>query len=51
MNADFCQGEIEEPGENRLLSYNALLNTNSNQERDNTIHHFSFTESVEELVE
>ena len=51
MNADFCQGEIEEPGNDRIFSYHPLLKTHSNQERDNAIHHFRFNESIEEIVE
>ena len=51
MNNDFCQGEIKEPGNDRISSYDPLLNTNSNQECDNAIHHFSFPESIEELFE
>ena len=51
MNADFCQGEIKEPGDDRLFLYPPLLKTHSNQEHDNAIHHFYFPESIEELVE
>ena len=51
MNADFCQGEIEDPRNDRILSYHPLLNTYSNQEHDNAIHHLSFPRSIEELVE
>ena len=45
------QGEIKEPGNNRLFSYYPLLKTHSNQEYDNAIHQFYFPESIEELVE
>ena len=51
MNADFCQGEIEEPGNNKFFSYHPLLKTYSNQERDNAIHQFSFPENIDDLVE
>ena len=51
MNADFCQGEIKDPGNDRIFSYHPLLKTHSNQERDNAIHHFPFPGGIEELVE
>ena len=51
MNADFFQGEIEEPGNHGLFKYHYLLKNHSNQERDNLIHHFSLPENIEELVE
>ena len=51
MDAYFCQGEIKEPGNDRLFSCHPLLKTNSNQEHDNEIHHFSIPDSIEELVE
>ena len=51
MNDYFCQCEIKEPGNDRLFSYHPMLKINSNQERDNSIHRFSFPESIEELVE
>ena len=51
VNADFCLGEIEEPGKNRLFSYHTMLKTHPNQERDNAIHHPSLPEIIEELVE
>ena len=50
MNADFCQGDIEEPGNNSIFSYHPILKTHSNQEQDNAIHHISLLESIEELV-
>ena len=50
MYDDFCQGEIEDPGNIRLFSYHPLLKTYSNQEHDNEIHHFYFPESIDELV-
>ena len=51
MNADFGQGEIKKPGNDKFFSYHPLLKTHSNQERDNAIYHFPFPESIEELVE
>ena len=51
MNAYFCQGEIDEPGYNQIFSYNPLVKTHSNQEHDNEIHHPTFPESIEQLVE
>ena len=43
--------KIEEPGNDRFFLYNSLFRTHSNQERDNEIYHFSFPESIEEIVE
>ena len=51
MNADFCHGKIEEPGNDRLFSYHPLLNNHSNQEHDNAIRHPSLSDIIEELVE
>ena len=51
VNADFCQGEIEEPGNDRIFSYHPMLKNNSNQEYDNAIFHPYLPESIEELVE
>ena len=51
MNDHFCHDEIEEPVNDRIFSNQTLLKTHSNQERDNTIHHFHFPEIIEELVE
>ena len=51
MNADFCQGEIDEPWNDRLFTYHPLLNNHSNQEQDNAIHHPSLPKSFAELVE
>ena len=51
MNADFCQGEIEDPGNDRIFSYHPMLKTHSNQERENAIHRFPFPGGIEELVE
>ena len=51
MNADFCQGETEEPGNDRMFSYHPMLKTHSNQEQDNAIHHPFLPASIEELVE
>ena len=51
MHDDFCQGEIEDPGNNRFFSYHPMLKTHSNQEHDNVIHHFSFPGIIEEVVE
>ena len=51
VNADFCQDEIKEPGENRVFSYHHMLKNHSNQEHDNAIHHFSLPGIIEELVE
>ena len=44
-------GEIEELGNDRLFSYHTFLKNNSNQQNDNAIHHFSFPEIIEQLVE
>ena len=35
----FCQGEIEEPGNNRIFSYHPMLKTHSNQDQDNAINY------------
>ena len=51
MNNYFFQGETDDPGYNRLFSYNPLLQTHSNQEHNNAINHPTFTESIEQLVE
>ena len=51
VNADFCQGEIKEPGNERIFSYHPLLKNHSNQEHDNTIRHPSLPDSIEVLVE
>ena len=51
MNDDFCQGEIDEPGNDRLFSYHTMLKTHSNKEQYNAIHHPPFPESIEQLVE
>ena len=51
MNAYFFQGEIDEPGYDRIFPYNPLLKTHTNQEHDNKNHHLPFTDSIEQLVE
>ena len=51
MNAYFCQGEINEPGYDRLFSYRPMLKTHPNQEHDNAIHCPPLPESIEQLVE
>ena len=51
MNAHFYQGEIKEPGKDRLFSYRPMLKTHSNQEHDNAINHPYLPEIIEELVE
>ena len=47
----FFQGEIEEPGNDRIFSYHTLLKNISNQEHDNVIHHPYINESIEEIIE
>ena len=51
MNADFCQGEIDERGNDRIFSYHPMLKTDSNQKQDNAIHHPLLPDSIEELIE
>ena len=51
VNVDFCQDEIEDPGENSVLSYYSMLKNHSNQEHDDEIIHPSLPKSIEELVE
>ena len=51
VNADFCQGEIKDPGNNKIFSYHPLLKTYSNQEQDNSIHYPLLYEIIEEIVE
>ena len=46
VNADFCQNEIKEPGNDRIFSYHPLLKTHSNQEHDNAIHHPSLSDII-----
>ena len=48
---DFYQVEINEPGYDRTFLYHPMLNTHSNQEHDNAIHHPPLPESIEQLVE
>ena len=45
------QGEIEDPGNDKLFSYQTSLKNNSNQENYNAIHHPSLPEIIEELIE
>ena len=47
MNTYFCQSKIDDPDYDRLFLYHPLLNTNSNQERDNANHHPPFPEIIE----
>ena len=51
LNAGFGQGEIDEPGNDRLFSYLPLLKTHSNQEQKNAIHPPPHPESIEELFQ
>ena len=50
LNADFCQGEINEPGNDRNFSYHPLLKTHSNKEKYNAIHHPPLPESIEDSL-
>ena len=51
MNTYFCQGEIYEPGYDRIFLYNPMLKTHSKQEHSNAIHCPPIPESIEQLVE
>ena len=50
MNADFCQGEIEEPVNDRIFLYHPLLKNYSDKEQDNAIHHPSLPDIIEDII-
>ena len=50
MNADFCQGDIEEPRNKEKVTYHPLLKTHSNKEHENANIHPPNPESIEKIV-
>ena len=51
MNAYLFQGEIKEPGYDRIFAYHPLSKSHLNQEHDNKNHQTPFPESIEQLFE